>query len=181
MNEKEKAIYNEIKRELSEVVIDKKKLRHYYNVGMKIMEIQGDNSRAKYGDMIIKKYSLRLTKKLGKGYSTRTLKYMRIFYLLKKRQPLDAQFVSWSHYCILLSIKDANEINYYINETIRHHLSKRKLQEKIKNKEYQRLSIETKNKIINKHEDDKYLIEYSSDKRIRITSYELKEGNKYVY
>lgn len=106
MNEKEKAIYNEIKRELSEVVIDKKvntyfinkkELRHYYNVGMKIMEIQGDNSRAKYGDMIIKKYSLRLTKELGKGYSTRTLKYMRSFYLLKKGQPLDAQFVSWSH------------------------------------------------------------------------------------
>ena len=41
----------------------------------------------------IKEYSERLTKELGKWYSTRNLKNMRKFYLLsEKGQPVAAQF-----------------------------------------------------------------------------------------
>ena len=77
---------------------------------------------------------------------------MRKFYLFcEKGQPVVAQ-LSWSHYCILLSIKNINEINYYINVTIQHSLSKRQLIERIKNKEYQRLEDKTKLKLINKEE-----------------------------
>ena len=70
-------------------------------------------------------------------------------------QPLDAQ-LSWSHYIELLSIKDINEINYYINISINQNLSRNKLREKIKSKEYQRLSNDTKNKLIKKEELDIY-------------------------
>ena len=77
---------------------------------------------------------------------------MRKFYLLfKKGQPLAAQ-LSWSHYCELLSLKDVNEIEYYIKISSEQYLSKRKLREKIKNKEYQRLDEDTKLKLVNREE-----------------------------
>ena len=101
---------------------------------------------------MIKEYSERLTKELGKRYSITNLKYMRMFYLvIKKSQTLSDQ-LNWSHYCELLSFKDINEINYYINTTEKYNLSVRQLREKIKNKEYQRLDDNTKLKLINKEE-----------------------------
>lgn len=63
---------------------------------------------------------------------------MRGLYLLsEKGQPLAAQ-LSWSHYCELLPLNDANEIEYYIKISSEQCLSKRELREKIQNKEYQR-------------------------------------------
>ena len=69
---------------------------------------------------------------------------MRKFYLvIEKGAPLGHQ-LSWSHYRQLLPMQDINEINYYIEQISTYHWSKRTLQQKIKNKEYQRLSNETK-------------------------------------
>ncbi len=68
-------------------------------------------------------------------------------------QTVSAQ-LSWSHYCELLSLNDANEINYYINLSIIHNLSVRQLRDRIKSREYERLDKETKNKLINKQESN---------------------------
>ena len=79
---------------------------------------------------------------------------MRRFYILfsnEKVSPL-ATLLSWSHYVELLSIKDLNEITYYINQCKIFNLTKRELREKIKNKEYQRLPEETKNKLVTQDE-----------------------------
>ena len=66
----------------------------------------------------------------------------------KKVSPLVTQ-LTWTHYLVLLSIKDSNAINYYIEQIEKRNLSKRQLEEIIKNKEYERLPIEAKNKLIN--------------------------------
>ena len=63
-----------------------------------------------------------------------------------KWSPL-ATKLSWSHYSELLSIKEENELIYYINITLERNLSKRELRERIKNKEYERLPKATKNKL----------------------------------
>ena len=148
--------YNEIKKELIDNEVYKRikdysknkyELERYYNVGKLLVEAQGGETRAKYGDSLIKEYSKRLTLELGKGYSVRSLKYMRTFYIFQKGQPSVAQ-LSWSHYTILLSIKDNEKINYYINETIKYHLSKRELLNKIKTNEYERLDDNTKKKLL---------------------------------
>ena len=68
-------------------------------------------------------------------------------------QTVSAQ-LSWSHYCELLSLNDANEINYYIILSIIHNLSVRQLRDRIKSREYERLDKETKNKLINKQESN---------------------------
>ena len=153
--------YNEIKNELLNNEVYKRvkdysknrnELSTYYNVGKLLIEAQGGEDRAKYGNGLIKEYSARLTKELGKKYSVTTLKYMRMFYLLiEKGQPLADQ-LSWSHYCELLPLKDINEINYYIKITSEQFLSKRQLRERIKNKEYQRLDDNAKLKLINREE-----------------------------
>ena len=165
MNEYEENIYKEIKSELLQSVIDKKidtyftnknELTHYYNVGKKIIDAQGGEEKAEYGNRIIKNYSERLTKELGRGYDVTTLKRMRKFYLLiEKGAPLVHQ-LTWSHYIMLITITDVNKIEFYIEETMKYHLSKRALQERIKNKEYERLSGETKEKLIKKEKTNVY-------------------------
>ncbi len=150
--------YNEIKQELINNEIYKKvkdnsknrsDLTTYYNVGKLLVEAQGGEKRAKYGDKIIKEYSNRLTNELGRGYSTRSLKNMRKFYIFQKGQPLDAQ-LTWSHYVILMSLKNDSKIRYYIEQVKNYNLSKRELLYKIKTKEYERLDERTKNKLITK-------------------------------
>ena len=138
---------NEINKRVKDYAKNKSDLTTYYNVGKKLAE-----AGKHYGEGIIKDYSKRLTSELGKGYSTRSLKYMRKFYLFQKGQPVAAQ-ISWSHYCILLSINDDNKILYYINQIINRNLSKRQLQEAIKSNEYERLPEKTKVKLVNKEEN----------------------------
>lgn len=152
--------YNEIKRELINNEVYKKvkdysknksDLTTYYNVGKLLVEAQGGEARAKYGDGLIKEYANKLTRELGKGYSTRSLKLMRKFYLFQKGQTVSAQ-LTWSHYTELLNIKDLNKINYYIKIIEEQNLSVRELRKKIKNNEYERLDNNTKEKLINKEE-----------------------------
>ena len=147
--------YNEIKNELINNEIYKKAkdysknrsdLTTYYNVG-KLLSEAGKN----YGEGIIKKYSVRLTSELGKGYSVTNLKYMRQFYLLLKSQTV-SDLLSWSHYTELLKINDVNKINYYIKITEDWNLSVRELRGRIKNKEYERLDDKTKAMLIKKEE-----------------------------
>ena len=87
--------YNKIRNELIDVEIhnqvkeyskNKYQLEKYYNVGKLIIEAQGGEERAKYGDSLIKEYSKRLTKELGKGYSISNLKNMRRLYIISKSQ-----------------------------------------------------------------------------------------------
>ena len=103
--------------------VNRNELTHYYNVGKMIVDAQGGEERAKYGDSLIKRYSERLIKDIGKGYSTRSLKLMRKFYLFQKGQALPA-LLTWSHYVELLVLDNYNEINYYIRQIELYHWGK---------------------------------------------------------
>ena len=142
---KQELINNEIYKSVKDYSKNKSDLTTYYNVGKLLIEAQGGEKRAKYGNGLIKEYSRRLTEELGKGYSTRNLKLMRKFYLFQKGQTLSAQ-LAWSHYRELLNIEDKNKINYYIRITEEQNLSVRELQNRIKNNEYERLDDNTKEK-----------------------------------
>lgn len=81
---------------------------------------------------------------------------MRQFYW-KFKNIAPVEQLSWSHYKILIPIKDINKINYYIDQIIKRNLSKRELENIIKGREYERLPDKTKEKIVsnvdNKIED----------------------------
>ena len=128
--------YNEIKNELINNEVYKKvkdysknrnELSTYYNVG-KLLSEAGKH----YGNGIIKDYSIRITRELGRGYSKRNLWLMLKFFEVKEKVQTVFAELSWSHYVELLSLNDINEINYYISVTEKNSLSVRELREKIK-------------------------------------------------
>ena len=91
-NIKQELINNEIYKKVKDYSKNRNDLETYYKVGKLIVEAQGGEARAKYGDKLIKEYSKKLTNELGRGYSTRNLKLMRKFYLFQKGQTVSALF-----------------------------------------------------------------------------------------
>ena len=145
-------IDNAIGRKVREYKSNQKDLESYYNVGKLLVEAQGGEERAKYGNGLIKEYSKRLTSELGKGYTVTRLKYMRTFYeLVKKSPPLADQFknvnTTWSNICEILYLKNIEEIKYYLNLSNKLCLTKRELRLRIKSNEYNRLSVKVKEKL----------------------------------
>ena len=136
---KETLIKNEVYKRIKDYSKNKSDLNAYFEVGRLIVEAQGGEKRAKYGNKLIKEYSDKLTKELGKGYKTSSLKNMRQFYLLfRKRQAMPGE-LTWSHYIELLRLDNMKEIDYYIYITRTQNLSYRELHERIKSKEYERI------------------------------------------
>lgn len=146
--------YNEIKNKLidNEVysrVKDYSKERHkvitYFEIGKLLNEAGG-----KYGDNIIEEYSKKLVADVGKKYNRRTLFRMKKFYDVFSNEKVTTMLsqLTWSHYLLLLSLNDYDEIIYYINISKNNNLTQRQLQDKIKNNEYQRIPFESRNKLI---------------------------------
>ena len=119
----------------------------YFENGRILTEAGG-----KYGDNIIDEYAKKLVIEVGKKYNRRTLFRMKQFYNVFKNEKVSqlATQLTWSHYIELLVIKDKNEMEYYINISLEQKLSRNDLRNKIKNREYKRLSNKTKNKLISK-------------------------------
>ena len=145
---KKELIDNELNRKVKDYSKNKYEIQKYYNVG-KLLVDAGNN----YGEGIIKEYSKKLTDEIGKKYSVRYLFDIRKLYLFAKVHPLGAQ-LTMSHYRLLFSLNDDNEIDYYIDQIIKRNLSKRELGVIIKSNEYERLPESTKNKLINQEKSN---------------------------
>ncbi len=148
--------YNEIKNLIESYEINHKvhalqdnseKLYTNWNIGRLLVEAQGGLNRAKYGDGLIKQWSIVFMRDYGKHYNVRELRRMRQFYLLFSIWSAVPTEISWSHIIEILSLKNKNEMNYYINQVILNHLSTRELRSMIKSKAYDRLSYVDKEKI----------------------------------
>lgn len=141
---KNKLIDNEIYSKVKDYSKEKHTLLTYYEVGKLLLE-----AGTKYGNDIIGNYSEKLSIEVDKKYNSRTLRRMRQLYKFFEKQkwsPLGTK-LSISHIRQLFSLNDSNEINYYANQIEKRNLSKRQLEEIIKNKEYKRLPAETKKKL----------------------------------
>ena len=121
---------------------NKSKLETNYNIGKELSE-----AGKHYGEGIVKKYAKELTKEFGKGYGITELRKMRAFYYIAQKCAPLGRVLTWSHYKLLLPLKNLDEIKFYIDLTIRDNLSKRALAERIKSNEYGRLAPETKLKL----------------------------------
>jgi predicted nuclease of restriction endonuclease-like (RecB) superfamily len=144
---KESLINNEVYKAVKDYSKNKSDLETYYKVG-KLLSEAGKH----YGEGIIKEYSIKLTKDIGKGFSTTNLKNMRKFYIVFSKSQAVPDHLSWSHYIVLLKLDDYSSMKYYIKQTILNNYSYRKLQVIIKSKEYERLPEETKTKLINQEQ-----------------------------
>jgi len=153
MRRKNMNYYNEIKNKLidNEVyskIKDYSKKKHrvitYYEIGKLLTEAGG-----KYGDNVIEEYSKKLIIEVNKKYNRRTLFRMRQFYHIFSRQKVSTMWtqLTWSHIRLLFSL-DVRAINYYIQIVADYRISVRELEYKIKSNEYERLPLDTKNKLI---------------------------------
>ena len=148
---KDKLIDVEIQNKVKDYSKNKYILEKYYEIGKLLIEAQGGEKRAKYGDGLIKEYSRKLVKELGKKYNIRYLMDIRKLYIFSKVHSVSAQ-LTFSHYRKLFVLNDDNEINYYIEKCTKNNISTRHLDSLIKSKEYERLPDSTKNKMISKEE-----------------------------
>ena len=142
---KNKIINNEIYCKVKDYSKERNTVSTYFEIGRLLTEAGG-----KYGDNIIEEYSKKLVVEVGKKYNIKTLYKMKQLYKVfsdEKVAPLVRQ-LSWSNCLQLLPIKNYDKINYYANQCIKYNLSKRQLEEKIKSKEYERLSESAKSKFV---------------------------------
>ena len=150
--------YKEIKNLIEEKEVNdkvrylesnKETIKTYYEIGRLLIEAQGGEEKAKYGDGLIKKWSEKLTKEYGKGYDISNMKRMRKLYLVfqKGGSPSHLFNLSWTHWRYLLPLDNENERNYYINRCIQNNLSVRGLINEIKTKSFDRLSYADKKNI----------------------------------
>ena len=144
---------NEIYAKVKDYSKERNKVLTYLEVG-KLLSKAGKE----YGNDIIGKYAEKLTNEVGKKYNRRTLFRMKQFYNLFGEQNIEQKvstmstLLTWSHYSELLPLNDINKINYYIKICKERNLDVRSLRSLIKSKEYERLSDETKNKLITNEE-----------------------------
>ena len=92
--------------------------------------------------------------KQAKKYNVRTLRRFRQFYNIFSNENWStlSTNLTWSHYVELLPLKDINKISYYIKICNQRNLDVRSLRNAIKSNEYERLSEETKNKLVTNEE-----------------------------
>ena len=146
---KEKLLKNEIYAKVKDYSKERNKVLTYFEVGKLLSE-----AGKEYGNDIIGQYAEKLVNEVGKKYNCRTLRRIRQFYNIfsdTKWSPMVTK-LTWSHYIILLPLKNIDEIKYYIGVCEKRNLTKRELEALIKSKEYGRLSEETKNKLITNEE-----------------------------
>ena len=136
---KDTLLKNEVYKKTKDYSKNKSDLNSYYEVGRLLVEAQGGEDRAKYGNKLIKGYSEKLTKELGKGYDVTNLKRMRQFYIMVQKGATLWHQLGWSHYKILLTINDTNKINYYSGICKSQNLSVRDLNDRVKSNEYERI------------------------------------------
>ena len=141
---KNKLIDNEIYSRVKDYSKERHKVTTYFEIGRLLQEAGG-----KYGDNIIDEYSKKLVVEVGKKYNKRTLFRMRQFYNTFSDEKVSTLWtqLSWSHIRLLFSL-NIYSINYYIQVTVEKNISVRELEFKIKSKEYERLSEDTKNRLM---------------------------------
>ena len=146
-NIEELIVENEARKKAIALKDNSNTLLTYWNIGKLIVEAQGGEKRAKYGDNLISEWGKKLSQKYGKNYGKSNLNKMRKFYITFPIVDTLCPQLTWSQYRAILPIKNENERNYYINLVILNNLSVRELKREIKNKAFDRLSYADKEHI----------------------------------
>ncbi len=129
-------------RQCVAIQVNTELLSTYWNIGKIIVEHEQENQeRADYGKQTLKQLSKELTKEFGKGFSVSNLQFMRRFYQCYQIQQTVSVKLSWSHYCELLTISDADKRSFYEKETVNSGWSVRELKRQISTSLYERLLL----------------------------------------
>lgn len=111
----------------------------YWNVGRLIVEAQGGEDRATYGNDLINRISKRLSKEIGSGFTATNLRYMRMFYIAFPNCHSLSDKLSWTHYRVLTKVSNPKAREYYAEEAAKAPWSVRQLERQIATQYYERL------------------------------------------
>ncbi len=129
-----------------------------FEIGRCIVEHEQKGAkRAAYGKELLKELSIRLTEEFGRGFSEDNLSNMRRFYLVWKNrigefprsllgnspEPFQKPpfVLSWSHYVLLLTIKNPDERSFYEIEAAQAGWSLPELKRQLASGLYERLAL----------------------------------------
>ena len=142
-----KILDHEIYQNVKDYSKAKEKIKTYLEVGELLKNVD-----TKYGKNVMKEYSKRLTNKFGKKYTTSLLYKIKQFYSIIEKVPTMSGKLTWSHWYKMLSFDDINKVSYYVNQCEVYNLDVRELRNRIKSNEYERLPIDTRDKLRSKYE-----------------------------
>lgn len=111
----------------------------YHEIGEQIYIACGENDRAEYGKNLLEFISQKLTSEFGKGFSVQNLRNMRQFYCMFPNRYTLCSELSWSHYRLLMRIRNNEERTFYMTECAKSAWSVRQLERQINTMFYQRL------------------------------------------
>lgn len=162
----------------------------YFEIGRMITEEElGGKQRAEYGKAVLKTLSAKLSEEFGRGFSVDNLQNMRRFYQVysdngiyeKPSRKLDdeqneessiqqkpsaklPQFtLSWSHYLILMRIKNPEERKFYEIEALNQQWSEPQLSRQYHSSLYQRLALSRSKEEVLKLSQQGQTVEKASD------------------
>ena len=124
----------------------------YWEIGRRIVEEeQNGKERAEYGKEILQNLSKELTEEFGKGYSYRTLREIRQFYLMfsdfEKWRTVSAK-LTWSHFQKVLKVSDEKARIFYLMEAAENMWSVRTLDRNISTLYYNRIVASIDKKMV---------------------------------
>ena len=149
---------NEIKtilknaRQKAYTAVNSAMVEAYWEIGRRIVEEeQNGKERAEYGKEILQNLSKVLTEEFGKGYSYRTLREIRQFYLMfsdfEKWRTVSAK-LTWSHFQKVLRVSDEEARIFYLTEAAENMWSVRTLDRNISTLYYNRIVASIDKKIV---------------------------------
>jgi len=169
-----KEFYDDIKKIINEsrnnvrTYVNTTILFTYWNIGKKIVEFQGGEDKARYGDEIIKELSKQLTYDFGRGYDTSNLRRMRQFYLTFPICGAVRHELSWTHYRLLMTIENPKIREFYMEEAIKGNWSYRQLDRQISSCTYSRvLKHKQEVEIIEGIDEEKQSVKYDPNTVIK--------------
>ena len=157
INEIKKILKNA--RQKAYTAVNSAMVEAYWEIGRRIVEEeQNGKERAEYGKEILQNLSKELTEEFGKGYSYRTLREIRQFYLMfsdfEKWRTVSAK-LTWSHFQKVLRVSDEKARIFYLTEAAENMWSVRTLDRNISTLYYDRIVASIDKKTVEDEMKDK--------------------------
>ena len=157
INEIKKILKNA--RQKAYTAVNSAMVEAYWEIGRRIVEEeQNGKERAEYGKEILQNLSKELTEEFGKGYSYRTLREIRQFYLMfsdfEKWRTVSAK-LTWSHFQKVLRVSNEKARIFYLTEAAENMWSVRTLDRNISTLYYNRIVASIDKKTVEDEMKDK--------------------------
>jgi predicted nuclease of restriction endonuclease-like (RecB) superfamily len=129
----------------------------YWQIGNRVRKEILQETRAEYGQSIVRAISLQLTSEYGKGFSEKSFRRMIQFAELFPDEQIVAALLrqlSWTHFTILIPIKDAIKRDFYAEMCRIEQWNYRTLQQKIASMLFERTALSKRPELVAQAELD---------------------------